>query len=508
MHIGADGNVEDENYARAKKPIKRGQGVTPAERYLQGLAERSFLKFWSHPCVFQRPGRELCDLLVVFGNDILIFSDKNCEFRADISMPDAWRRWFKSAVLEGAKQIWGAERWIKNFPDRLFLDAKCKQPFPFRLPSLNEARFHRIVVAHGAASACQRFFHGGSGSLIINSKRLGIDHLRVEGTEFLPFTVGRIDPQKGFVHVFDDTSLDAVMRTLDTAPDFIAYLNKKASLIEGEKIVAVAGEEELLALYLRNVGTDGSHHFDIPADVNGIFIEEGHWRDLQDHPRRRAQIDADRISYAWDELIERFSHHILAGTQEFSSVRSASESEISLRILAKENRLRRRMLAEGLVHVAKTASPSRPYTRVYRGLRPSEPFYVLLGMSAHGLKDESTYRAARRTLLEGYCLACKDQYAEALDIVGIAISASCDHNCSEDLIYLDTREWSEANASAAKALRKEFQLLKDPKEVRGTYQEYPDIPSPMPVSQPPVRLGRNDPCYCGSGKKYKKCHLK
>lgn len=21
------------------------------------------------------------------------------------------------------------------------------------------------------------------------------------------------------------------------------------------------------------------------------------------------------------------------------------------------------------------------------------------------------------------------------------------------------------------------------------------------------RLGRNDPCWCGSGKKYKKCHL-
>jgi len=23
----------------------------------------------------------------------------------------------------------------------------------------------------------------------------------------------------------------------------------------------------------------------------------------------------------------------------------------------------------------------------------------------------------------------------------------------------------------------------------------------------PAKLGRNDPCWCGSGKKYKKCHL-
>ncbi len=46
-----------------------------------------------------------------------------------------------------------------------------------------------------------------------------------------------------------------------------------------------------------------------------------------------------------------------------------------------------------------------------------------------------------------------------------------------------------------------------------------DVPQPQPVRQkaavinkPPngrskTKLGRNDPCYCGSGKKYKKCHL-
>lgn len=34
-------------------------------------------------------------------------------------------------------------------------------------------------------------------------------------------------------------------------------------------------------------------------------------------------------------------------------------------------------------------------------------------------------------------------------------------------------------------------------------------PQPMPqVSAPATKtLGRNDPCYCGSGKKYKKCHM-
>jgi uncharacterized protein YecA (UPF0149 family) len=34
-------------------------------------------------------------------------------------------------------------------------------------------------------------------------------------------------------------------------------------------------------------------------------------------------------------------------------------------------------------------------------------------------------------------------------------------------------------------------------------------PKPAPTPRTPTgeKIGRNDPCYCGSGKKYKKCHL-
>lgn len=37
--------------------------------------------------------------------------------------------------------------------------------------------------------------------------------------------------------------------------------------------------------------------------------------------------------------------------------------------------------------------------------------------------------------------------------------------------------------------------------------ELDDIPEPIEPVQRPERPGRNDPCWCGSGKKYKKCHL-
>jgi hypothetical protein len=41
---------------------------------------------------------------------------------------------------------------------------------------------------------------------------------------------------------------------------------------------------------------------------------------------------------------------------------------------------------------------------------------------------------------------------------------------------------------------------------------FPELPKPLsptrPVASPPRKLGRNEPCWCGSGKKYKHCHMK
>jgi preprotein translocase subunit SecA len=52
----------------------------------------------------------------------------------------------------------------------------------------------------------------------------------------------------------------------------------------------------------------------------------------------------------------------------------------------------------------------------------------------------------------------------------------------------------------------------DARESRGEIAGEPARPTPAPRAQAVPRtptgekIGRNDPCYCGSGKKYKKCH--
>ncbi|MCB9421431.1 MAG: hypothetical protein H6667_16630 [Ardenticatenaceae bacterium] len=240
-------------------PIRRNRGITKAERYLKKLCDRTFLSLWSYPGIYRNQGsdgkghgKEICDLLVVFDEHIIIFSDKDCEFPNTGDLELDWQRWYRRAVEKSAKQVWGAERWIKSHPDRIFLDRSCKQEFPIELPDHGSAKYHRIVVAHDASERCKAEL-GGSGSLMIMPNIVGKDHFAKFENGGTPFSIGQIDPTRGYMHVLDDTSLDILLNTLDTISDFVSYLTKKEQFIESGQLVAAAGEDDLLAYYLKHL---------------------------------------------------------------------------------------------------------------------------------------------------------------------------------------------------------------------------------------------------------------
>jgi len=308
--------MADRIRANQSSMIVPAEGVTTAERYLAKLCKRSFLAMWSYPGVFRDQGqhthkgdgKEVCDLLVVFENHVLIFSDKDCKLVGGENILKNWARWFRKAVQNSAKQVWGAERWIKSFPNRLFLDRQCKIPFPLNLPDPSSAIFHRIVVAHGASRVCREHL-GGSGSLMLNSRLIGDAHLNEA------LTIGQLKPDQGYIHVFDDTTMTILLETLDTITDFTAYLTKKERLLTGSMGVIAGGEEELLAVYLRQLNKAGEHDFIIDGNHDDVMFEEGFWDDFAVSPERQAQIEANKISYFWDTLIEKFSFHAMTGTQ-------------------------------------------------------------------------------------------------------------------------------------------------------------------------------------------------
>jgi hypothetical protein len=125
-------------------------GSTESERYLVRFAKKAFLSLWSFPNDYtdegkrgKGNGKELCDLLVVFGNDIILFSDKACKFTLHDDINIAWSRWYKRAVEKSAKQLSGVESSINRFPDRVFLDPSCKSTLPIQLPKSGEVQYNR-----------------------------------------------------------------------------------------------------------------------------------------------------------------------------------------------------------------------------------------------------------------------------------------------------------------------------------------------------------------------------
>lgn len=141
---------------------ERSAGITSSEQILGRFARRSFLSLWSHSNVHRAPAKELCDLLVVFDDHVVIFSDKTCRF-PDKPLDLAWSRWQRNTIDKSIDQLFGAERWIREQPDRLFLDTSCTRPLPFSLP--RSPRVHLVCIANGATDRCRAEL-GGSGSLV------------------------------------------------------------------------------------------------------------------------------------------------------------------------------------------------------------------------------------------------------------------------------------------------------------------------------------------------------
>ncbi|GBD15236.1 hypothetical protein HRbin26_00122 [bacterium HR26] len=478
-------------------------GNTGTERYLKQLCDRSFLSLWSYAGIYRdqfsdshtkRNGKEICDVLVVFDNHIVIFSDKHIKFPNTGDLHNDWRRWYKKAIEESAKQVCGAERWIRRFPDRLFVDRSCTKPFPIKLPSPDEAHFHRVVVAHGAADRC-RDEVGGSGSLAIEPSVTGSSK---------PFTVGTINPMLGYVHIFDKYTLRIVLESVDTISDFIEYISKKEKFIQSGKLLWAAGEEDLLAYYLQHFDDGGEKGFVIPQYVNYVVIQEGMWQEFCQHPRRIAQEKANKISYVWDELIEDVARHALDGTQYYTTHPDLSDQERILRLLARENRTRRRLLCQTFADLVKRTPASQGAVRVVLPLTKGDSAYVFLLMPEGSVTPYDEYRRQRREVLWAYCSVVKFLHPDIMDIVGIATESEVGAEGSQDIVYLDGREWTTEDEKEAARLH-ELGLLQRRVVFKGVEFEYPD---PGAAGASIKRLkgrNRNQPCPCGSGRKFKHC---
>ncbi len=407
-------------------------------------------------------------MLVVFGDDVVIFSDKSCAFPNTGNLRTDWSRWYRRSIEKSATQVFGAERWIRQYPNRIYLDRSCTRPFPIAIPSHYQCRFHRVVVARNAADRCKSYFgEGCSGSLMIRPHIVGDAH------HSEPFSIGKVDPKKGFVHIFDDYSLQAVMGELDTISDFVCYLSRKEIFITSSKLSVAAGEEELLAYYLTNMGSEGEHDFVMPPQADAIWLDEGIWSNVRSNSQYIAKKVADEKSYLWDGLIEHFSQNYAAGNLGVGGEVPFVQFERAIRIMASESRLARRGLSEAITDLFANTPRGSRRARVLLALDQTTVAYVILMVGVPAGTSYSQYQIFRRELLHAYILVSKLQNPELQHIIGFATEPAGGGGSSEDLIYFDASHWSSELQTDASRLQAELGILATTRRTDHHYDEYP-----------------------------------
>ena len=462
---------------------QKSEGTTAAERDLAQLCRNSFLSLWnySNPYTddgkdFSKPtsvGKELCDQLVVFGNHVIILSDKDCAYPTHPNPLVSWARYYRNAILDSAAQMWRAEKWLRIFRSRLYEDKACHRPLRAVLPPVSEMKVHRILVAHGATEACIAA-RGGSGSFALDTSLSGAAHHDHAKHPVEPFVIGHVDPAKGFVHVFDDVSLSVVMNSLDTITDFVEYLERKERFltVPGRRVLA-EGEEEMLAYYVRNLH-QGQHDFPPTRGGGEVAFEFGEWMDFLRSPEHRRQREADEISYVWDNLIEYITEHYEADTMHYSSDKSFAANEKGLRLMAQEPRLFRRKLAESFVDLLDTTPAQQRRFRVIRSLEsPGVAFVFCLLPHLPGM-DYETYRTMRRAQLEAYCRVVKLHLFGNLDyVVGLGTeSGGPEAFNSIDLMSYEAASWEPGEKESAEQIQQQTGFFKQTRTWTETADEY------------------------------------
>lgn len=94
-----------------------------------------------------------------------------------------------------------------------------------------------------------------------------------------PFSIGDIYPNKTFVHVLDELSLNLLLSELDTITDFVSYLKEKERVVRSGLLRLSPGEDDTLAAYLSGHGVIVDEKL-VPENTF-VQIAENEWEVLK-----------------------------------------------------------------------------------------------------------------------------------------------------------------------------------------------------------------------------------
>jgi len=370
-------------------------GVTPSEKFVAGLCERSFLKLWTHPNPKGKNDKELCDCLVVCGEHIVIISVKENEYK-DTGDTTGWERWQKSAIEKSASQIWGAERWLATVDRFTRYDGRV-----VTLPEKTSRRYHRISVSLG-----------GQGHVPLKWGDLG----------------------NGFVHLCDEYSVGVVFGVLDTITDFVEYLQATEELVSKARLIfAGGGVEDLVALYL---GHGRSFNFKDKSQPDMIILTDDLWRGYSESEEYRAIQEDLKESHFWDKLVEYYTEDLLTDGMFDMLSKEVTDDQHALVTMA----LQPRMYRTGLARAFKEFL-DKPELKV--GSRAAQGYGETAFVFLIGKSSDREHRMRELALR---CLVIRGRVPGVKTVVGIATDrpgVPSEVGYSTDLAYVHLPEWSE-----------------------------------------------------------------
>jgi hypothetical protein len=133
--------------------IKKSVGQTATEKFLATLCERTFLSLWSFPNPYKADGKELCDLLVAFEQDVFLFFDRESRKfdRLDADTLITWERWKREAIDKQIRTADGAKRYLLAPRAQIYLHANLRTPLPVKVSQ--NPRVHKIWPAPGSVDS-------------------------------------------------------------------------------------------------------------------------------------------------------------------------------------------------------------------------------------------------------------------------------------------------------------------------------------------------------------------
>lgn len=377
--------------------------MTPSEEFVSRLCAQSFLPFWSYLSPIGKNNKELCDVLIVCGNNVVIVSVK------DISVSDhhdeavQFERWTRKAIDDSAQQIYGAERFL-NSVDEIF----TRDGIIIKIPHKSKRRIFRVAIAFGSKPD-------------------------------FPLLYG--DFGRGFVHVFDEQSTSIVLNELDTITDFTDYLIAKEDFLAKCKVL-IPSEADFLAIYLQT-GLKFDGKFDTITcgdDEWGLYVKSDDYLNWQ----------KDILpSYIWDELVNTMhKHHVRPET----SKERVQQLEEAVRHINLEPRINRIELGKVLLD----AIEKKVSRRMIRPLPGSKHTYVFIPLSKKNWEGKESE-------LKICCTIARADNLEAETIIGIAIGQSpTTRELYFDYCYLHLPEINDEFIRRAKVVQQELGYFKAP----------------------------------------------